>query len=614
MYLTEQYQNVLYNRIVCNSVKPRDAVQMVRLLIHWEQHKGIRWVVNRLKEYRQHLLDAERSNLSTKSNGTLRGPFGALSKLSRQNRSGTTKALAICQVYGLFEAKKPTQKEYLKFKVSLIETNHDLEFKVIPNNYEKSLAKKLVRRFDSHYPSKGKLAPVVDFKQKPEWDITPIEHVNSLFHCPSLVRNHYNFFYKLVSMPSKFLFKGDKNFVGVVVGLTKDRGMKTRFISNPFRLIQLALSRLKNVTSLYLKRFCPESAVFDQEEGVSWVIEQFNLGKKISSIDLSNCTDLLPLDGQLLLLRHLFPDLLEDIAIFEEVARSSWKTPYDDVRWETGQPLGTGPSFSVFTLYHVFLVRYMGGNENNFRVIGDDIVISDPSITPRYIKAMDQLKVPISPLKSLFYSNKAEFAGRFIDKYGKLRVFKASIDKPVNDPLGLIRQYGQKAKKLLPKGMQEKLLYVASLPPPYGFGGCSKSDLSKFDSDAFYTLFETTLEEIPSTLDKSKKRTPQFLIEDLFVPQPENWRGYYSQTKLQGPQANPLGYGYGVQQIISANEESIVEHVNANTKDVPLHKVPKVIRDLHEELKKEETSHFHMTVSYPISFIRKLWGKFHPTR
>jgi hypothetical protein len=172
---------------------------------------------------------------------------------------------------------------------------------------------------------------------------------------PNLVLDHYEFFSTLFKIHDREFFKrrkseSPKDFVGKVVGLTKDKGMKVRFIANPFRVLQTSLSRLKNAIELLLYDL-PESAVFSQERGIEWVVHQFQMGRKVSSIDLTSCTDYLPLKYQLELLRTFFPLLEEDIQVFEQVSRSYWATNCGiEVKWETGQPLGTGPSFSCFTL------------------------------------------------------------------------------------------------------------------------------------------------------------------------------------------------------------------------------------------------------------------------
>jgi hypothetical protein len=365
--------------------------------------------------------------------------------------------------------------------------------------------------------------------------------------------------------------------------------MKVRFIANPFRTLQTALSRLKNATELLLKDL-PESAVFDQEKGVQWVAKKLEQGHKVSSIDLSSCTDYLPLAYQLELLNTLFPLLKEDISIFESISRSYWSTPSgEEIKWETGQPLGTGPSFSAFTLFHLFLVRSIGGDASNFRIIGDDIVMSSSPLVRRYLKVMEGLKVPISHQKSLFDAGVAEFAGRVIDKFGKMPVYKASPTDLVNDPMGVIRQYGSRGLDLVPKNLRATIKIVSTLPSPFGFE-LSRVNSEDIPPEVYYNLFSEKLPLLATSFRKTSSKEllalevkdgctasgiPEWVVKMAFPPRPQP--GVEEEVRYydQGPVI-----GQGIWSIHLVNDQQLVDHYNANVEGVPAMEVSDGIKQL----------------------------------
>jgi hypothetical protein len=437
-----------------------------------------------------------------KQNGRLSGPLRPVQKLGDGGRRGLVRVCRILNVYGRWEHVKPERADYEAFKAS-VEPDHDtFPFLISLTEEDKLAARKAAggSHLDLVLPaSQTKRVPFIGL---PESSVLPVEHFNVLQeYAPAVYLRNRSMFdqvYRLYDIPREESQSGENinvyrpdaaeerfyqtgnvglkledcrlDLVGRVVGLTKDRGNKLRFIANPHRYIQVALSRLKASCESYLKTL-PESCVYNQEEGPRWGVDVLKAGGQLWSVDLKSATDLFPFRLQEQLMRQLFPQLRPDINLWRDVVLASWGTPYDDifVSYAVGQPMGTAPSFSAFTITHIHLLRMLGGSVKNFRVLGDDVLISDRQLAEDYIELLDLLGVEVSKMKSFFGGHLGEFAGRLFDKHGILPVYKASPRSLALDPLGYVRQYGLRGLDLIPKDQlpskpREAIRFFAQLP------------------------------------------------------------------------------------------------------------------------------------------------------
>jgi hypothetical protein len=335
----------------------------------------------------------------------------------------------------------------------------------------------------------------------------------------------------------------------------------------------------------------------------------------------------------------LFPRLSEDIIIFQKVSRMDWKTPFCTVYWEKGQPLGTGPSFSSFTIFHIFLIRSLGGHAGNFRVIGDDVVISEPRLAKLYQIAIGKLNVEISMSKSLFDSDLAEFAGRIIDKYGTYHVFKASPMDLKNDPLGLLRQYGESAMKSvrIPVSFKRHLKLCYRL----FYGRLTKDDLAKINGDSLFRVFEKKLPlvsarpvyKVTRQGIKSKKIAsgetsgiPPVFIEREIIEDGKARREFRQDFELKPYQSflffnsvspsifdrasfrtaqYPLGLGVWSVDLFRNNQER--QHINANLLDYSNDTLPTIIKEKAQALQQPVPSFKYENESKPpLQYLKKL--------
>jgi hypothetical protein len=145
------------------------------------------------------------------------------------------------------------------------------------------------------------------------------------------------------------------------------------------------------------------------------------------------------------------------------------------VSWRVGQPLGLGPSFGSFALYHHSIIRtcaHLSGvkvDENLYMIVGDDIVITNPDVASRYETVIEGLGVTISKSKSIISNKVTEFVGHLImeDQIIPTVKYRNISDRNFLD---VVKTFGM---SIIPElqPMQRKVAEVLSkLPEPYGLG------------------------------------------------------------------------------------------------------------------------------------------------
>jgi hypothetical protein len=275
------------------------------------------------------------------------------------------------------------------------------------------------------------------------------------------------------------------DFVGEVHFL-QEPGFKLRAIASPYRIHQLALKPIGH--SIYsLVRTLPWDCTFDQSKPFPIVQDHLRNSRTCHSIDLSGATDYFPLELQLGTLREIFGDVL-DIDLIEFISRSPFKSSIGPIRWEHGQPLGLYPSFGMFTLTHGLLLLFLnnGRHDNEFFVVGDDVIILSDSLKTKYTKILDDLGCPWSPEKSLSSDSICEFGGKILTEGAVIAQYKW---RRMSDDsfLDLCRTLGPRSRILLTKKQREVFDAVKHLYPPLGL------NFSKPGSDLISCIKETEL-------------------------------------------------------------------------------------------------------------------------
>jgi hypothetical protein len=290
------------------------------------------------------------------------------------------------------------------------------------------------------------------------------------------------------------------------IGLIQEPGCKLRAVANPNAIWQAALQPLKSMILRDLKVNFPTDCTHDQESGCYAIQSWLKQGKVCYSVDLSDATNLMPLPLQIDLLRGRYkssdsPYLDQLISAFEYASRAPWylrtESGYRICHFTRGQPLGLQPSFACFALTHNVLLqgitKSLGLNPvETFRILGDDIVISDSRVHSIYRATLKNLGCQVSESKCLTSSEMAEFAGCIITKEILGHAYKWT--KPTwENFISLAEEYGPKARQMMYGGMRKVLDLMAPIPTEIGGFGWNPQGVplqKRLDSDLARFLLE----------------------------------------------------------------------------------------------------------------------------
>jgi hypothetical protein len=150
---------------------------------------------------------------------------------------------------------------------------------------------------------------------------------------------------------------------GDVVGrisFIQEPGYKLRAVANPVISLQIMLEPLKQFVMNALK-VIPQDYCHNQDAAILSISHYLrdDSSHRLSSIDLSDATNNIPLTPQIELLETLLGPKHPQIELFRKVARGKWYVDSPEgetsITFNNGQPLGTGPSFGTFSLFHHFV-------------------------------------------------------------------------------------------------------------------------------------------------------------------------------------------------------------------------------------------------------------------
>jgi hypothetical protein len=265
-----------------------------------------------------------------------------------------------------------------------------------------------------------------------------------------------------------------------LISLIQEGGYKLRFAANPYRVYQMALNPLGRALFRALRRV-PNDYTFDQTAALPVIQKWIQEDRPMCSMDLSNCSDNLPLDLQLEALSR-YGVGTRWLQFFQETCRGTWITlPFGSpvfLSWTVGTPLGLYPTFASFALLHHNLVQWCfqesGVSPEDgvfpYVIVGDDIVIADLEVAQRYRELMNSLGVPISEVKTLWTKGTAEFIGRVVTANAVTQGFKWKGRVSDESFVEFCRMFGPRALVLLSPRQKQVVSYIADLPEPYGLG------------------------------------------------------------------------------------------------------------------------------------------------
>ena len=575
----------------------------------WLEKSGVEWSVKRLKALKTDFIrivaGQDRSSEWIRyCNGVPFGAFGKLFRWGLRDSQNTAKTLQVLAMYTVFLSEKDLPSQLSKFYESV--ATDPLKPGVVEEFYASHilpLAEKLtVGSYRLHtvkdfIPSTTLNAPTVRgrtirevFTAKQAKSNIPLSEQKEgwlgtidVLWDTSLGRLLYSKYPqvrevvkplehlvqgKLRKLPPYFYEEGytadirKEGFVGKI-GHIQEPGLKLRAVANPFRVYQLALSRLGMQLYELLTSISWDNT-HDQENGVAWAQRKLQAGNTMFAVDLSDATNVFPLSLQLLTLKSIKGIVKEDINLFEDLSSANWLTPSRElVKWTKGQPLGLFPSFASFALTHGLLLRSLeielGLLEgDNFQVLGDDVVISDPALHTRYREVLEMLEVGVSDSKTIISDRITEFGGRVIsrDSIISLGKWREVSDRSFIDT---IKNVGPRYIKYLRPRQRRVIESIITLPSPWGLN-MNPAGIGALER---HYLLEDFI------LGKSDMDYPKY--------QKDDWTRTVMLSQLASPKFSPIplnevihssGYKASVRQDTSSTEDLLVRIHNATGVDI----------------------------------------------
>lgn len=427
----------------------------------WLSRSGTEWTVKRLKDAKAYYLsmlagrDPEMELWWAKKGQKYRSPW---LRLPCSSEADLVRAMVACNAYTLFiKQGDPTQAQLQKFYGSVEQELRSLSstrevtqaFQTIldgeedlrdvfarmsglkTRGWKKGL--QMTKRLASPSPfweyiySSEKKAPTVSSRQR---DVeTEMKWVVDNITSPTVMGRLYK--YRGLASASgltKVLHQSrispEVTYGGGNVSYIQEPGYKLRAIANPFRVHQVILDPLKQALMRKLRALSTD-CTHDQRSGALWAQAKLREGRTVHAVDLSDATNNIPFGPQLVALAILLHLDIHDkttsdiLSYFVEVSREGWRTPDDRiVRWSRGQPLGLGPSFGSFALWHNALLNLCHSQANSmfakddcFRVVGDDVVIACDTTHELYRKCLRHMEIPVSEAKCISSNKVTEFVG-----------------------------------------------------------------------------------------------------------------------------------------------------------------------------------------------------------
>lgn len=506
--ISPEEKGLILRRVKCVGVPTEISEPILTLFFKWADSSGIEWAVQRLKGIKVDFLRKKaglpKSSSWVKSSKKCQffgGPFGSLENWCFKHPKHFAKAVALLNLYTTFYAKETLVSQAKKFTdgvtAQAVPLPTEIIEKVIFGIQLAGLKKvKKLPQFKpllSYNPSPSKRAPT-------PWGSVPEEKgiVDSLGYLDSnagtahllqysefyfpilkglepemdyLVRNYTAFGIRSNPKPKPGVLEVGR------IGLIQEAGLKLRAVANPGRIFQRVLEPFGKVLYDKLKTL-PWDCTFEQNKADSAISDRLRSGFKVHSVDLSGATDYFPLDLQQIVLQHIFVDFPKYIDLFIEISKSKWRVPKGfpsefcasdhTLRWTKGQPLGLFPSFASFAITHGILLLGLLGKEydEEFFILGDDVVILDDELYLLYRDALSKMGCPVSESKTISSTKLAEF--RSIIFTDNEKVFQYKWRRLSDDSfLDIIRSSPHLYPLLLPR--QRKVVdLICGLPSELG--------------------------------------------------------------------------------------------------------------------------------------------------
>jgi hypothetical protein len=204
------------------------------------------------------------------------------------------------------------------------------------------------------------------------------------------------------------------------IGVKREFGGKIRCYAVLDYWTQICLKPLHEELNNILKKNFPSDCTFDQDSGCEAVRGFTAQFKDVYSFDLTAATDRLPADLQKKVVAKLIgndkANLWFDILVNREFSLGKEK-----IKYGVGQPMGAYSSWPAMALTHHCIALYAGADQ--YRILGDDVVICGRKPAQRYLEIMRKLGVSISKHKSVLPRSNTPTSAEFAK-----RIFKDGIE------------------------------------------------------------------------------------------------------------------------------------------------------------------------------------------
>jgi hypothetical protein len=399
------------------------------------------------------------------------GVWGWLQSHASQSRKGKRRVLQLLNLYTSVVAKQLSRKQKKKF-FSSVEGKRNK----VPSSYHQNLAR---AARDFHV---AELKSLDDFlssaKRRPNHESRMLPEFYEFFGTPTgrkLIVRHFDILNQVLGplLGTQRPRSEDAKNPAVIgeIHCTQEPGFKARLFASPQLWLQQCLEPLKRGLNVLLQNL-PWDGTHNQQIADEHILHALSVKRNVHCFDLSDATNVFPLELQITVLRTvLHKKDLRYVEFFNDVATLPWKFEDRTVVWARGQALGLGPSFSMFALTHGMLIYALNGknHNNDFFVIGDDVVILNDQLAESYANALVELDLPYSPLKTLRSNRIAEFAGYTFTPEGKFQTMKWKGLRDEN-LLETVRNNGPEFIEFVPAAVRPFVEWFTKLPEPIGFG------------------------------------------------------------------------------------------------------------------------------------------------
>lgn len=461
--------------------------EFVHQTIIWEQNSGTEWTVNRLKSLKTAIVSSLAAGVYTPPawfrhdrQGRPKGVFKHLWPKLDANPKQVRKAISALMVYTAYKSSTVTQKQYIK-TIGSIESSDTLD--LTKTTYLSDLGQKIGSKYVGKTSYSWKFHPAGLNTGKPGvW--SELKYVSSFIQGLNVpkVASYLESVDKSFNAALAFdlpLGWDDRQFASPgMINIIQERGFKPRVVAMPHASVQIALYPLhQHLNSLLME--LPTDCTHNQESGALFAQDALKAGRTVYSVDLSGATDNFPKSLQIGILKGI--GLSRDAEFIQHLCSLEWKLSpalrefesKEYVTYTKGQPQGMYSSFPLFGLSHNILLYHicdLAGVEpvESFRILGDDIVITNSEVHDKYRQFLQTFKVPISEDKSLQSDSYAEFAGYLITPDALMKPAKVPDGNVENSFINYLKTVGYNGLNSLPGRLRGVARKVAELPEDLG--------------------------------------------------------------------------------------------------------------------------------------------------